>query len=58
LWVILENIISVAGLCFLDGEYTFKPNRNSDDMDSRIKDLLKLCDSDKKQRLLKMIGLM
>ena len=54
----IANILHCSVDCFLDGEYTFKPDKDSDDMDSRIMDMLKFCSPDKKQKILKMIELM
>ncbi len=55
----IADVLHCSVDCFLDGEYTFHPAKDSESaLDDRIMDLLKYCDSDKKQRILKMIELM
>ncbi len=54
----IANILHCSVDCFLDGEYTYTVKDSETALDDRIMDLLKFCDSDKKQRILKMIELM
>lgn len=55
----IANILHCSVDCFLDGEYTFHITKDSESaLDDKITDMLKYCDSDKKQRILKMIELL
>ena len=54
----IANILHCSADCFLADEYTFKADKKHDNLDDRIMDMLKYCDSDKKQKILKLIELL
>ena len=54
----IADILHCSVDCFLSDEYTYKTDTDSEALDSRIMELLQYCDSDKKDRILKMIELL
>ena len=54
----IAEILHCSVDCFLSEEYTYKTDKDSEALDNRIMELLQYCDSDKKNRILKMIELL
>lgn len=55
----IANILKCSVDYFISGEYTYKMDKDSEKtLDNKIMDKLKYCDSDKKNRVLKMIDLL
>ncbi len=55
----IANILECSVDYFISDEYTFKTDKNKEKtLDDKIMDKIKNCDSDKKQRILKMIDIL
>ena len=55
----IANILECSVDYFISDEYTFKTDKNNEKtLDDKIMDKIKNCDSDKKQRILKMIDIL
>lgn len=55
----IANILKCSVDCFINEEYTFQSDANNETtLDTKIMNKLKLCDADKKERVLKMIDLL
>ena len=55
----IANILECSVDYFISGEYTYKINKEKEKtLDDKIMDKIKNCDSDKKQRILKMIDIL
>ena len=55
----IANILKCSVDCFISEEYTFQPETCNDfTLDAKIMNKLKLCDADKKERILKIIDLL
>lgn len=55
----IANILECSVDYFISDEYTFKTDKNKEKtLDDKIIDKIKNCDSDKKQRILKMIDIL
>lgn len=55
----IANLLQCSVDYFISGEYTYKVDKDREQtLDDKIMDKLKYCDSDKKNRVLKMIDLL
>ena len=55
----IANVLKCSVDCFIDEEYSYNSNENQEDaLEEKIMDKLKLCDTNKKERILKMIDLL
>ena len=55
----IANILQCSVDYFIDGEYTYKVDKSKEkSLDNMIMDKLKYCNTDKKNRILKMIDLL
>ena len=55
----IANILECSVDYFISGEYTYKINKDKEKtLDDKIMDKLKYCDTDKKNKILKMIDLL
>lgn len=55
----IANALECSVDYFISGEYTFKTNKSNDkNLDDKIMDKIRYCDSDKKQRILKMLDIL
>ena len=55
----IANILECSVDYFISGEYTYKIDKDKEKtLDDKIMDKIKNCDSDKKQRILKMIDIL
>lgn len=55
----IANILECSVDYFISGEYTYKIDKDKEKtLDDKITDKLKLCDNNKKEKILKMIDLL
>lgn len=55
----IANTLQCSVDCFISAEYTYKIDKGKEkELDDKIMDKLKYCDTDKKNRVLKMIDLL
>lgn len=55
----IANALECSVDYFISGEYTFKTDKSNDkNLDDKIMDKIRYCDSDKKLRILKMLDIL